>query len=61
MALSDIINTSAPVFSAGIFLVFLFIALNFQFFIVYKLNIAGTKTKSTRNFKLIFLGISTFN
>ena len=58
MALNEIIDFSGPVVGAFIYLTFLFIALNFQFYITYKLKISGTKTKTFRNFRIIYFGIT---
>jgi hypothetical protein len=58
MAISDIIDFSGPYLGAFLYLIFLFIALNFQFYITYKLKVAGTKSKSIQNYRIIYLGVT---
>ena len=58
MALSEIIDFSGPFVGAFIYLILLFIALNFQFYITYKLKISGSQTKSVRYFRIIYFGVT---
>ena len=58
MAITDIIDFSGPYLGAFLYSIFLFIALNYQFYITYKLKVSGTKSKSVQNFRIIYFGIS---
>ena len=58
MAITDIIDFSGPYLGALLYTIFLFIALNYQFYITYKLKVSGTRSKSVQNFRIIYFGIS---
>jgi hypothetical protein len=58
MTLIDILDLHGPILGAFIYLFLLFIALNFQFYITYKLKISGTQTRAVKNFRIIYFGVT---
>lgn len=58
MTLIEILDLHGPILGAFIYLFLLFIALNFQFYITYKLKISGTQTKAVQNFRIIYFGVT---
>lgn len=58
MAITDIIDFSGSYLGAFIYTILLIVALNFQFYITYKLKVSGTKSKSVENFRIVYVGIT---